>query len=464
MPSRRRFLKLALSLLASPRLTRAARLLEPPREADVIVIGAGVSGLAAAMALRQAGRSVIVLEARDRIGGRVWTDQSLGFPMDLGAAWLHGRDTNPLINVAQRLGMPLVETSWWDTEIHDRDGSLIPDDETLASHQAFRKVIDAVLERRRRGEADVSMEVAIRDAITQLGVPGRPSLTDWQVAYLEDDYAEDLPRIGLRLAKLDEEFHGGDFLPTTGYAPLIQWLARDTDVRLSHRVQAIQHGQEPVSVITDRGTFRGRAALVTLPLGVLKPSARSRVAAVQFDPPLPAGKVQALERFGVGLMNKVILTFPRAFWPAQRDVLGWTGRKHGVFPFFANGQKLLGKPVLEALVVGDAARELEPLDDATTVARALDALRGMYGPGVPVPDAARVTRWGMDPFAGGSYGYGAVGAVETDRETLAANVAGRLFFAGEATHPTLPATVHGAYESGLTEAQNIATTLGLRAR
>lgn len=112
-------------MLGRPRF--AAALGSRTAEADVIVIGAGVSGLTAAQKLTQRGHRVIVLEGRDRIGGRVWTDRTMGVPLDLGAAWFHSRADNPLVKVAKGLGMELVETRWTDTSMHDRDGSLTTD-------------------------------------------------------------------------------------------------------------------------------------------------------------------------------------------------------------------------------------------------------------------------------------------------------------------------------------------------
>ena len=459
MLSRRRFLVAGLSLLASSRL-RAAAL--PTTSADVIVVGAGASGLAAAAGLRARGFSVIVLEGRDRVGGRVWTDHKLGLPLDLGAAWLHGADDNPLVPLARKLGLDLVQTDWLNTDVHDQNGALLPADEVSGSHVAFRAVMKRVLEKRaalRGAPDDMSLEEAVRASIAEVGMPCRPELTDWQIAYLEDDYAEELKRLSLRVCRLDEEFQGGDFLLTGGYRGIIDHLAAGTDVRLSQRVTAIDHGQSPVQVTTAQGAYTARAVLCTLPVGVLHPAAGGAVAGVQFQPGLPAAKLAALGNLATGLMNKVILRFDKPFWTARRDVIGWTGRRHGVFPVFVNGQRLRGAPLLETLVVGDHARSLERLPDESTVNAAMDAIRQIYGPGVPQPTAARITRWGLDPFAGGAYSYARVGAGVGDRQELARPVADRLFFAGEATHEKLAGTVHGAYATGLAQAERIAAAL-----
>lgn len=458
MLSRRRFLLSALSLAAGSRLSAA-----PGASADVIVVGAGAAGLAAAGRLRARGLSVIVLEGRDRIGGRVTTDTSLGLPVDLGAAWLHGADDNPLVPIAKKLGLDLVETDWLNTDVHDKAGKRLPADEVAASHKAWKKVMKGVFDKRARYRSmrgDISLEEAVRASIQEVGMQGRPELTDWQVAYLEDDYAEELSRLSLRVSRLDEDFVGGDFLLPGGYMPLLKTFAAGLDIRLGHRVTAIDHGQSPVKVSTARGDFTARAVLCTLPVGVLRPTSGAAVAQVQFTPGLPERKVRALENLGTGLMNKVVLKFDRAFWASRRDVIGWTGRRHGVFPVFVNGQRLLGAPVLTALVAGDHARSLERLTDEGTIKATMDAVRTVFGTGAPEPTAFKITRWGVDPYAGGAYSYARVGASLEDRAELGRPVADRLFFAGEATHGTFSGTVHGAYQTGLAQADRIVAALG----
>lgn len=438
-------------------------------DADVVVVGAGASGLAAASRLRQMGWRVIVLEGRDRIGGRVDSRTAAGVPCDLGAAWFHSTQDNPLVPLARRLGMELEETSWFNTQVHDADGTFIPGLEVERSHSSFKRVMDDVFQKLRRLEsgdpaADTSLAEAVRESIARLGVEGRPSLTDWQIAYLENDYAEDLPRLSLRVCRYDDDFHGPDLAPVGGYGPLMKHMALDLDIRLGHTVTAIEHSRSPVRLTTTGGTLSASVVLVTLPIGLLRESLgiEQDRARIRFSPELPARKVKAATRLGVGLMNKIILRFDRPFWPDRRDVFGWTGTSHGCFPFFVNASRLRGAPVLEALVVGKYARQIEALSDEATVGIAMSSLRTMFGAGVPVPAGFAVTRWGKDPFALGAYSYATVGASVKDREALGETVANRLFFAGEATHPTLSGTVHGAYLTGLREAERIARTLSTR--
>jgi len=431
---------------------------------DVIVIGAGVAGLTAATQLRSAGLQVVILEGRDRAGGRVWTDDRLGVPVDLGAAWLHGVADNPLVPIALSLELKLVETTWTSTQIHDHDGSWIPTEEVESSHASFGKVIDEVFSGKLLVRRQTSLQDAVRVAMKKHFVAGRPALTQWQIEYMANDYAENLHRVSHRAAQSDARFQGGDFAPARGFAPVVHRLAEGLDIRFEHRVRIVDYSSTPLQVHTDRGLFTGRSALITLPIGVLRTSVGVDNAGqgVEFHPRLPAKKVKAISRLGVGLMNKVILRFPRSFWHNRNHVFGWVGDGPGQYLVFVNSYPLRQLPILEAQIVGDDAREIQELDDEQTVGRAMRALRTMFGAGVPAPDAAIVTRWGQDPFALGSYSYATVGASPRDRQILGEPIRKRLYFAGEATHLKVSATVHGAYLTGLREAERIAHDLNNR--
>ncbi|HEX7448803.1 MAG TPA: FAD-dependent oxidoreductase, partial [Pirellulales bacterium] len=210
------------------------------------------------------------------------------------------------------------------------------------------------------------------------------------------------------------------------------------------------HDAQGVRIETSLDEFAADRAIVTLPLGVLK------AGQVEFSPALPPKKLAAIERLGMGLMNKVVLQYAERFWPAEAEVLGFASRTPGMFPQFLNLFAATGMPLLVAVVAGDYARALEPLSDEQVVARAQYALRSMFASRtVPEPTAFRVTRWGSDPWTRGSYSYVPVAASGEDYETLAEPVGERLFFAGEATNREFPSTAHGAYLSGLREAARI---------
>jgi monoamine oxidase len=212
----------------------------------------------------------------------------------------------------------------------------------------------------------------------------------------------------------------------------------------------VVHGERAIRIETSRGAFEADAAILTAPLGVLQRGA------VAFDPPLSEEKRAALGRLGMGVLDKVALRFPRAFWPRERHFVGYASARADEFPVFLNLARGGGAPILVGFAGGSAARELEGRSDAEIAGAAMAVLRRIFGRGVPEPEAAVATRWASDPDALGSYSNLRVGADPADYDRLAAPLAGgRLRFAGEATNRAHPATVHGAYLSGVREAERL---------
>ncbi|HVW35876.1 MAG TPA: FAD-dependent oxidoreductase, partial [Pirellulales bacterium] len=167
-------------------------------------------------------------------------------------------------------------------------------------------------------------------------------------------------------------------------------------------------------------------------------------------------KRAAISRLAIGQLNKIALHYPQRFWPGDVQFVGRVSDEAGAFRFFVNEFPLTGKPLLTAIAAGDLATSMAPKKDAEIAADAQRALRQIFGSGIPEPVGFRAARWGADRFARGAYSCVPVGASGDDFDALAEPASERLLFAGEATHRRFPATVHGAYLSGLREADRAA--------
>ncbi|WIE58064.1 NAD(P)/FAD-dependent oxidoreductase [Curtobacterium sp. MCLR17_031] len=428
-------------------------------DADVVVVGAGIAGLAAARALALGGQRVVVLEARDRIGGRTWTDSSLGVPVDLGASWIHGIDGNPLWALAPRFGIDTVEFTVGSFQFdgrpiawHDPSGAALSAEDTsafVADLHTVDAALDAVVA---HAPPPSTYAAAVDTVLRSLRWQGdRAARVREYTAHRSEDLCG-APVTVLDAHGLDEEHVPGDEVVFPGgYAQYARALAEGLDVRLSSVVRAVTQAGDSVTVgLADGTTVVAPQVVVTVPLGVLQ------AGDVVFDPPLSAPVTGALDRLGMGTYDKVFLRFPTRFWGDS-----WVVRQQGSagvdWHSWYDMSRVTGAPVLAALVGGAGARRLETLPDAMVVDEGVAALRKMFGPSVPQPEAFRITRWAEDPFSRGSYSYLHVGASPDDHDLLG-TPSGRVQLAGEATWSDDPATVHGALLSGLRAAGRLLGT------
>lgn len=296
----------------------------------VAIIGAGISGLACAKTLADAGLHAQLFEARTRTGGRVWSDDTLGLPLDLGASWIHGVSDNPLTAMADGLDLPRERTG------------------------------PSYILRGANGRA-----MRERDA------------PDWleDVIEIEHLYGAARDQINWAAYRGEDDYDGGDVTFPGGYSAILAALAGDYTIHLNHEVLEVRHDEERAHIrFKTQGDQAFGVVVVTVPLGVLKAQT------LAFDPPLPAAKQQAIDRLGMGVLDKVYLMFDEVFWDAD---IPWlitpdTGLTPGHFNQWFNLFPSTGQAVLCAFNGGDAARALAELPDETVIGQAMDVINAAY--------------------------------------------------------------------------------------
>lgn len=373
---------------------------------EIIVVGAGISGLSAADALTQLGHEVVILEARDRIGGRIWTDSSTH--LDKGASWIHGIKYNPIFVLTEKYDIKTVptvsDTNQKSHVYYDSDGKRMDEskrksiDAKFADFQEFLFANHAYYPEHPAKELffdqfflySYDSGKSIQDVLDKYVEGKKLSLKDKANLkaelehasnyYYVNTWAADITEISARHYALGIEYGGGEVIFPEGYVQLVNKLSNELDIRLNHVVNKINYSRSNEILVHVDGKsepFKAKYVLVTLPLGVLKDSVSaspqlldSTKGVVAFIPPLPPEKVDSINNLKMGTMNKAYLIFKNVTFlkrDADYQYISIMNEEKGAWSFFLNLNKSLGVPVLLAFNSGDFGKKLEQLDFKQTL-------------------------------------------------------------------------------------------------
>jgi polyamine oxidase len=433
------------------------------------VVGAGIAGLTVANALTHAGVECVVLEARQRIGGRLHTIDLAGSPVDMGGSWIHHPVGNPLrafadqVGVACRSGDPLPELAGFDCG----EGRRLSAAEVEADLSMLYGAFPEAVERLRVGLGpEASTAVAIEAFLAGGVCAGLDSGAARRArqglrAVIEAESADLSERQSLRWMWNEVEFDGGYFgdVPEGGYRSLVEAMATGVDVRLGVEVADVVIAGDGVVVVgVDGAAENGSHVVVTVPLGVLKRGVP------RFAPELPHDRLAAIDRLGFGHFEKVALRFDEPFWrSASLPHMMLFPRDPDEATIWVIGQDAFGAgQTLVFLIFHSAAHHVLDATPDDAAGWVLGMLAEAIGGPCPAPTAVAVSSWGNDPHAGGSYSHIPPGAEPADADLLGEPVNGRLLFAGEHTQSARLVYTDGAMASGVREAKRLLQQASVR--
>ena len=421
-----------------------------PDSGTVIIVGAGVSGLAAARECLQRGFAPLILEGRNRPGGRVWTDHSLNTPVDMGAAWIHGKSGNPIYKVCRKNGIKTLVTDYSRSCLLSETGEKAD----FLNRLAFSARANRVMPRLRRLRKGLQQDISLAKAVDRL--LQETAMSRAELCFLNRHLIEFQAYNGstleeqsfFHLLESDEARHGEDMLFPQGYSQVVTALADGLQIEYEETVLAIRQADKRVRVETDKGSHDADFAIVTLPLGVLQ------AGTVEFTPQLPDAKKKAISELKMGLFNKIAMCFEQPFWESECHLIEMMPERSDLVYQFLNMHSYTGEALLIACVAADTARELEQESDEMILKKTLDLLHRLYPGKVGSPTAVKISRWGQDKFARGAYTFVPTGMTSQPFDALAEPF-GRIHFAGEASSYQGQGTVHGAYNSGIRAAREL---------
>jgi len=387
------------------------------------------------------------------VGGRVWSraDWKGKQPVDMGASWIHGISGNPMAELAREQGIRTVPFDYEKKSVYQRGGSRISSAEETRIEKNFRKTLKLANATAEELSQDVSLRKTFTGAETKLGWSAEElaRLNFKAHTEIEHEFAASLEELSAQYWNEGEELPGGDAIVPGGLGAIVEPWARGQDIRFGQAVERVRYDRDGVRVKTSQGLeIRAKKLILTVPLGILKKGK------IVFDPPLPKEKLDAIGRIGFGNYQKTALLYEELFWDPELHLFDWDGGATGKeWAEWVNLYPFTGEPALIAFHTGKVAYGIESMTDREIADAATDALASALGRKVSRPKDIIVSKWGHDPYSLGAYSFMGVGATPADRMVLGKPLEGSLYFAGEAVSENYSATMHGAYESGLSAAK-----------
>ena len=412
---------------------------------QILIIGAGASGLSAAYHLEQKGVKPLILEARDTFGGRIRTTQELGFPCDFGASFIHGTVGNVCYDLARENDIPLVEFDY-ETPTVRINGNEVDSDEFLAKMRRCERVFNEVGQNSKEDMSILEAAQIVKEADHEKLAP---YVYTGMMTEIEAEYGAQVSNLSAKHFNAFGATEGPDWVFPEGYIGLFKAVSKGFNFEFGWNISQIEQNKDHVTIKSTSGkTITAKYVICTVPLGVLK----KRV--IEFLPPLPEDKLEAIDKMGFSTLDKMFLIFDKVFWPDTSSMYLIDGKEN--LPqnnIFAKNLYQSTKVPALILFIPPSWKRAES-DPQKIYEHCVSLVRNSFPESTFEVLKWHTTDWASDPFTWGSYSSFSVGSTPEDVDILARRE-GRVLFAGEHTNLRRKATVQGAWLSGIRVANEL---------
>ena len=417
----------------------------------VIIIGSGFAGLTAARYLKKYNIETLILESRKDIGGRIRTFTDWGFPMDLGASWIQSPYNNPLTRIAKKLNIGLFETSYKNSILYDH-GLEISKKETDMAYKLYKEIYEKIEDEALKSKYSVSYDYLYEKFKTNNDLK---DFIDWWTVFLNDwEVGANLKNFGARTFFENKfEFYGMDCLPTKGMRPIIDYIAKGTNVELNSKVKKISRKNNEILIETEENKFHADYCICTVPIGVLKTNQ------IIFEPELSIEKKTAIDNLEMGILNKIYTQWDEPWWNTKTTYIGMVDTQKN-FPVSLR-YHLHDPNTILSFFHGDQGKKIEAMENEDIIKLLIKTIETAIGKKIPKPKNYLITKWGKDKNTLGSYSFFPTGSNGKEMEILTIPE-NNLFFAGEHTNSSEYGYAQGAYHSGVNAAKKIISNLKLK--
>lgn len=418
------------------------------QQLPIIIVGAGTAGLSCAQALQTAGKNVLLLEAQDRIGGRVHSQSHANDVFDLGASWIHGIENNPIWEISQQHQIATTVFNYTESDFYHAGGRAF----SMAEQQAFMQAIEHIIQSLTHSSepsAQVAIAALLKDFDREL--PFSKAVFD-QLAlmffqrFANDPFATSLSDLSTHFAEYEGYFEGDEVIFPQGYSQIINALASNLEIKTQTQIKQVIRHRQHVELIDQHGqSYLAAQVVLSTSLGVLKHQD------IQFSPALPDSLLQAIQNFGFGSFNKVFFQLEQALAFSNHH----TQANHSIFYFHQNTcynildlSQIYQKPTYLMLFGGPQSEWIDHASDQAVWQLIQQSLTDTFA---QVPDQAQlllITRWGSDAYTHGSFSFPLPQHSVHINQAFHQSIDQQVYFAGEHCEPRFAGTVHGAYISG----------------